>query len=93
LPPGDRRSAANQPARINGFRTEAAEDRMADARRNEKPAKKDQRSPREISQEINEEIQSGTIKPKQEHPNRNRARGDWDRTGDHYDQGTSRSEE
>lgn len=66
---------------------------MADARRNEKLAKKDQRSPRDISQEINEEIQSGTIKPRQGHPNRDRARGDWDRTGNHHDQGTSRFQE
>jgi hypothetical protein len=66
---------------------------MADARRNDTSTKKDQRSPRDIRDEISEEIKSGSIQPKQAHPNRDRARGDWDRTGNHYDQGTSRSEE
>ncbi len=66
---------------------------MADVRRNETSTRKDQRSPRDIRDEISEEIKSGSIQPKQAHPNRDRARGDWDRTGNHYDQGTSRSEE
>ncbi len=66
---------------------------MSDVRRNETSTRKDQRSPRDIRAEISEEIKSGSIQPRQAHPNRDRARGDWDRTGNHYDQGTSRSEE
>jgi hypothetical protein len=66
---------------------------MADARRNATSTKKDQQSPRDIREEISEEITSGPTQPRQEHANRDRARGDWDRTGDHHDEGTSRSEE
>jgi hypothetical protein len=66
---------------------------MADARRNATSPRKDQQSPRDIRDEISEEIVSGPTQPKQGHPNRDRARGDWDRTGDHHDEGTSRSEE
>lgn len=63
---------------------------MAD---NVKPIRKDQQSTREIRAEINEEILPGATQPRQEHPNRDRTRGDWDRTGNHHDEGTSRSEE
>ena len=66
---------------------------MADVRRNDKPSKKDQTGPREVREEIGEEIQPGAVKPRQENPNRDRARGDWDRSGDHHDEGTSRAEE
>ena len=66
---------------------------MAEARRNDTSTKKDQQSPRDIRDEISEEIQSHTTQPKQSHPNRERARGDRDRTGDHHDEGTSRAEE
>lgn len=48
-----------------------------------KTLKRDQHSTRDIRQEIEEEIHSGTTKPKQEQPNRDRARGDWDRSGMH----------
>ena len=66
---------------------------MADARKDE-TIKKDQRGPREIIEEANEEIRDGsTTKPQVKQPNRDRARGDWDRTGDRHDEGTSRSEE
>jgi len=66
---------------------------MADPRRNDKPSKKDQSSTREVRQEINEEIRPGGTKPRQENPNRDRARGDWDRTGVRRDEGNSRAEE
>jgi hypothetical protein len=65
---------------------------MADVRRNDKPSRKDQNSTRETRDEINEEIRPGGTKPRQENPNRDRARGDWDRSGVHHDEGTSRSE-
>jgi hypothetical protein len=67
---------------------------MADVRREEKQIKKDQLGPREVIDEANEEIRDGsTTKPQVPQPNRDRARGDWDRTGDHQDEGTSRAEE
>jgi hypothetical protein len=66
---------------------------MAEVRRNTTSTKKDQQSPRDVREEIGEEIQSGVVQPKQTHPNRDRARGDRDRTGDHHDEGTNRSEE
>jgi hypothetical protein len=65
---------------------------MAQIRRNPKLWKRDQRGPRDVREELIEEVRSGPIKPRQEHPNRDRARGDWDRTGDHHDEGSSRAE-
>ena len=66
---------------------------MTQPRRKDEILKKDQTSVRETRDEISEEINSSGTKPRQEHPNRDRARGDWDRTGDHHDEGTSRAEE
>jgi hypothetical protein len=65
---------------------------MTQPRRKDQILKKNQTSVRETRDEISEEIKPGTTKPRQEHPNRDRARGDWDRTGDHHDEGTSRAE-
>jgi hypothetical protein len=47
--------------------------------------KRDASSTREAREELQEEIRSSGTKPRQENPNRDRARGDWDRTGDHHD--------
>ncbi len=66
---------------------------MADRRRTEKQIKKDQDSPAEVRHEIMEEIRSNGVKPIVRNPNRDEARGDWDRTGIHQDEGTSRAEE
>jgi hypothetical protein len=67
---------------------------MADVRKEEKQSKKDQLGPREVIEETKEEIRDGgTTRPPVQQPNRDRARGDWDRTGDHHDEGTSRAEE
>jgi hypothetical protein len=66
---------------------------MPDRRRNDKPSRKDQTGPREIREEVGEEIQQDDVKPRVENPNRDRARGDWDRSGVHHDEGTSRSTE
>ncbi|PYQ73415.1 MAG: hypothetical protein DMG04_13880 [Acidobacteria bacterium] len=62
---------------------------MVDVRRNDKPMKKDQKGPREVIDETNEQIRSSGTKPRIENPNRDRARGDWDRTGDHHDEDVS----
>lgn len=64
---------------------------MANSRNDEKHLKKDQAGPREAQQEVADEIRSGGAQPLIRQPNRDRARGDWDRTGDHQDAGTSRS--
>lgn len=64
---------------------------MADVRKEEKQIKKDQLGPREGIEEAGEEIRDGsTTKPPVRQPNRDRARSDWDRTGDHHDEATSR---
>jgi hypothetical protein len=66
---------------------------MAEVRREDKQLKKDQSGSREAREEMNEEIRSTGTKPRMEHPNRDRARGDWDRTSQHQDEGSSRGEE
>jgi hypothetical protein len=53
---------------------------MADARRTDKTLKKDQSTAREDRREVEEEIRSGGTKPIQKNPNRDQARGDWDRS-------------
>jgi hypothetical protein len=60
-------------------------------RGNEKQLKKDQQVRREVRQEVGEEIRSGGSTPLVRQPNRDQARGDWDRTGDHQDIDTSRA--
>jgi hypothetical protein len=62
-----------------------------DARGTEKGIRKDQAGPRETRDEVLEEIRSSDSQPIIRQPNRDRARGDWDRTGDHTDVGASRS--
>jgi hypothetical protein len=58
---------------------------MTDVRRNpEKLLKKDQSGVRETREEIAEEIGSSDVQPTLKNPNRDRARGDWDRSGDHH---------
>jgi len=64
---------------------------MANQRGDEKRIRKDQAGPREVRQEVLEEIRSSDAQPVIRQPNRDRARGDWDRTGDHQDVGASRS--
>ena len=53
---------------------------MADAERTDKTLKKDQNTTRDDRQEVEEEIRGGPTKPIQKNPNRDRARGDWDRS-------------
>jgi hypothetical protein len=66
---------------------------MSDPKRNSKPSRKDQMGPREAREEVNREIRQSEVKPRVGNPNRDRARGDWDRSGVHHDEGTSREEE
>jgi len=59
---------------------------MAEVRKEEKQFKKDQQGARDVLEEVAEEIRDGRdSKPIVKNPNRDRARGDWDRTGDHHD--------
>jgi len=61
---------------------------MADARRDDKQLRKDQHGSREVRQEVAEQIREGRdSQPLIKNPNRDRARGDWDRTGLHRDEG------
>jgi hypothetical protein len=60
-------------------------------RGDQKQIKKDQQVRREVRQDVGEEIRSGGSKPIIRQPNRDQARGDWDRTGDHQDVDTSRA--
>jgi hypothetical protein len=66
---------------------------MAEPRRTDKMLKKDQQGPRDVRTEVTEEIASGPTSPIVRQPNRDRARGDWDRTGDHHDEGQSRADD
>jgi len=64
---------------------------MADRRRGEsKQLKRDQQVRRETLDEIGSEIVQNHSEPTYRNPNRDQARGDWDRTGRHTDEGRSR---
>lgn len=53
---------------------------MTEPRRTDKTLKKDQHTTRDDRQEVEDEIRSGATKPSIKNPNRDRARGDWDRS-------------
>ena len=53
--------------------------------------KKDQDIRREVLSEIGSEIDQGHTPPSYRNPNRDQARGDWDRSRRHTDEGASRS--
>lgn len=64
---------------------------MSDRRRGEsKELKKDQQVRREVLGEIGAEIEQSGSSPTYRNPNRDQARGDWDRSGRHTDEGRSR---
>jgi hypothetical protein len=64
---------------------------MAGRRRGEgKQLKKDQTIRRETLDEIGSEIVQHRYEPTYRNPNRDQARGDWDRSGRHADEGRSR---
>ncbi len=56
-----------------------------------KQARRDQQVRREMQQEVGEEMRSSDSKPIIRQPNRDQARGDLDRTGNHHDVGASRA--
>ena len=66
---------------------------MSDRRRSEsKELKKDQTIRREVLDEIGSEITQDRIEPTYRNPNRDQARGDWDRSGRHTDEERSRDQ-
>jgi hypothetical protein len=65
----------------------------ADRRRGEsKQLKKDQQVRREVLSEIGSEITQDNAAPQYRNPNRDQARGDWDRSRRHTDEDRSRDE-
>lgn len=50
-----------------------------------KSGKKDQIIARESREELNQEIGQDHVSPQYRNPNRDRARGDWDRSQRHHD--------
>jgi hypothetical protein len=70
------------------------EDLMADRRRGEsKQIKKDSHVQRETLDDVGSEIVQDGSEPGYRNPNRDQARGDWDRSGRHTDEGRSRDPE
>ena len=66
---------------------------MSDRRRGvSKEIKKDQQVRREVLSEIGTEIAQDRTNPHYRNPNRDQARGDWDRTGRHTDEERSRDQ-
>ena len=66
---------------------------MADRRRGESNGiKKDQQVRREVLGDIGSEIVQGGTEPLYRNPNRDQARGDWDRSRRHTDEERSRDE-
>jgi hypothetical protein len=64
---------------------------MVERRRGEsKDLKKDQTIRREVRDEIGSEAGQGSSGTTYRNPNRDQARGDWDRTGRHTDEERSR---
>ena len=64
---------------------------MPDRRRGEtKEIKKDQQVRREVLDDIGAEIDQDRTTPQYRNPHRDQARGDWDRSGRHTDEGSSR---
>jgi len=64
---------------------------MSDRRRGEsKQVKKDQEVRREVLDEIGSEIVQDHTEPTYRNPNRDQARGDWDRSRRHTDENRTR---
>jgi hypothetical protein len=66
---------------------------MADRQRSmSKEVRRDQQVRRETRDEIGAEIQQDRTQPLYRNPNRDQARGDWDRSGRHTDEERSRDD-
>jgi hypothetical protein len=60
----------------------------ADMAENTRSGKKDQNAQREVNADVEELVRPTGTKPQVRDPNRDRARGDWDRSGRLDDEGT-----
>ena len=66
---------------------------MSERRRGDsKDIKKDQQVRREVLGEIGSEVPQGHTSTHYRNPNRDQARGDWDRSGRHGDENNSRDD-
>lgn len=65
---------------------------MANRRGESKELKKTQTARREVLEEISSEIRQDHTEPTYRNPNRDQARGDWDRSGRHTDEERSRDQ-
>jgi hypothetical protein len=64
---------------------------MAAVRKQSKELKKDQSVRRELRNELDDQVRDGANpRPLIKNPNRDQARGDWDRTGHHHDEDVTR---
>jgi hypothetical protein len=59
---------------------------VATTDRNDKQLQKEPDAAREAHDEVQDNIRSGAVKPLEPNINRDRARGDWDRTRQHNDE-------
>jgi len=59
---------------------------MATSDRDDKALRKEPQPVREAHEELQENIRSSGVKPLEPNLNRDRARGDWDRTREHGDE-------
>ena len=67
---------------------------MSDYRRGDsKELKRDQQVRREVLTDITLETAQNHVNTRYRNPNRDQARGDWDRSGRHGDEGNSRDNE
>jgi hypothetical protein len=64
---------------------------MAEVRRQDKQLKRDHSVSRDVRNDVADQMRDvSDTKPIIKHPNRDQARGDWDRTGSHHDEGKAR---
>jgi hypothetical protein len=63
------------------------------ARDASKSVKKDRQSVQRLRTEIDEESPNSTVRAQQRDHNRDAARGDWDRSSRHHDEGVAPAEE
>ena len=81
------------PAELSAGFLNQQEITMADRRRGEsKQLKKDQQMRQEVRDDIGAEVVQAHTGTQYRNPNRDHARGDWDRSRRHTDEGASRDE-
>lgn len=54
------------------------------------PVRKDRQAIQRLREEIDEETHNSTVRAQQRDHNRDAARGDWDRSSRHHDEGAAR---